>query len=91
MKLCHLEIGSRSTRATIVSGDRAMSLIASPSLWLGALAGLASTWTVPFIQLEVFPFVMSDLQPMPKPSFCVIGLRTLHDPSVEYVAAIDHQ
>ena len=29
--------------------------------------------------------------PVPKPSFCVIGLRTLHDRSVEDVAAIDHQ
>jgi hypothetical protein len=39
-----------------------MSLIASPSLWLGALAGLASTWTVPFIQSAVFPLVVYDLQ-----------------------------
>ena len=34
---------------------------------------------------------MSDLHPVPKPSFCVIGLCTLHDRSVEDVTAIDHQ
>jgi hypothetical protein len=69
MKLCQLETGSRSTRATIVSADRATSLIAFPSLWLGTLAGLASTWTVPSFQLELFPFVVPDLQRVPKPPF----------------------
>jgi hypothetical protein len=46
-----------------------MSLIAFPSLWLGTLAGLASTWTVPSFQLELFPFVVPDLQRVPKPPF----------------------
>jgi hypothetical protein len=68
-----------------------MSLIAFPSLWLGALAGLAGTWTVPSFNWSYFRSSCRISSTVPKPSFCVIGSRTLHDRSVQDVAAIDHQ
>src|ERR1700716_56110 len=81
MKLCHLETGSRSTRATIVSADRAISLIASPSLWLGALARLAGTRTVPSFNWGHF------VRRVGSPARAESAVLR----SVEDVAAIDHQ
>ena len=91
MKLCQLETGSRSTRATIVSADRAMSLIAFPSLWLGTLAGLREHLDGAFISIGAIS--VRRVRSSARAETAVLRDRPAHahDRSVEDIAAIDHQ